>query len=356
MVQDLSAPEFQPRRIALIKPSALGDILNSLPVLTNLRQRFPCAHITWIVNRAYEPLLRGHPDLDETLAFDRHAVRNSWGLGALHFVTFLRTLRERRFDLAIDLQGLFRSGLMACATGAQHRIGLSSAREGAKWFYTRLVEDGGRTEVHAVDRVWKVVEALGGSGPKVFHLPVDAGQRAWAKEALRALPRPWLAVAVGARWITKRWPPEHFADLVRQAQQHFGGTAIFVGAPEDQPLVERAGSLVPGPILDLTGRTTLPQLTALLAEADAMLSNDTGPLHLAVALGRPVVAPYTCTTVRRNGPYGQEARAVTTAIWCAGSYLRTCARLECMADLTPARIWPVLREVLSSCMIERQSA
>ena len=98
--------------------------------------------------------------------------------------------------------------------------------------------------------------------------------------------------------------------------------------------------------MDLTGRTTLPRLAAVLARADAMLANDTGPLHLAAALGRPVVAPYTCTKVRLNGPYGGERGAVESRVWCQGSYLKRCGRMECMAELTPERLWPVLYEVL----------
>jgi ADP-heptose:LPS heptosyltransferase len=101
-----------------------------------------------------------------------------------------------------------------------------------------------------------------------------------------------------------------------------------------------------GPICQLTGRTTLPQLVAVLAESDVMIANDTGPLHLAVALGRPVVAPYTCTLIEKTGPYRQETHAVATSIWCRGSYLKTCPRMECMAELTPAKLWPALEAIL----------
>ncbi len=114
-----------------------------------------------------------------------------------------------------------------------------------------------------------------------------------------------------------------------------------------------AASLVHGSVRNFTGATSLPQLAALLSEADVLLANDTGPLHLAVALGRPVVAPYTCTVIRRTGPYGQEARAFETTVWCRGSYLKECARLECMTELVPARLWPALHELLSTW--ERQS-
>jgi ADP-heptose:LPS heptosyltransferase len=152
----------------------------------------------------------------------------------------------------------------------------------------------------------------------------------------------------GSRWPTKRWPPAHFATLARRAQQAFGGTVFFVGGSDETPLAEAVRPRLEGPALDLTGRTSLPRLAALLARADVMLANDTGPLHLAAALGRPVVAPYTCTRVRLNGPFGAERGAVESEVWCAGSYIKRCRRLECMTELTPDRLWPALNEVLQS--------
>jgi heptosyltransferase-1 len=335
-----------PRRIALIKPSALGDIAHSLPVLSALRKRFPDTHISWVVNRGYAPILEGHPDLNAIIPFDRGALRKGWITGSVAFSRFLRQLHSQQFDMVIDLQGLLRTGLMTLATGADVRIGLTSAREGAPLCYTHRVDDCiGVT--HAIDRYWRVIEALGGAPPvKAFKVPVQAEAREWAGEYMRSYPRPWLAVGVGSRWLTKRWPPEYFAALVRQAQERFGGTAIFVGTAEEANLAEHAVSLTPGSTLQLAGKTTLPQLVALLSEVDAMIANDTGPLHLAVALGRPVVAPYTCTLIDKTGPYGQGNRAVQTSIWCRGSYLKTCPRMECMAELTPERLWPALEQIL----------
>src|SRR5947209_18480426 len=137
----LPLQDYPARRLALIKPSALGDIVHALPVLSALRRRFPAAHITWVVNRTYEPLLRGHPDLDATLAFDRGSARRGWYASALMVLRFARRLRAGRFDLVIDLQGLLRTGLMTAATGATRRVGLSSAREGATHFYTDIIPD-----------------------------------------------------------------------------------------------------------------------------------------------------------------------------------------------------------------------
>src|SRR5262245_41236947 len=124
------------RRIAFIKPSALGDIVHSLPVLHALRVRFPLAHIAWVANRSFAPLLAGQPDLDAVLPFARHATRSGPLGAAAAFWRFADELRRRRFDLVIDLQGLLRTGLMCAATGAPRRVGLATAREGATWFYT----------------------------------------------------------------------------------------------------------------------------------------------------------------------------------------------------------------------------
>jgi lipopolysaccharide heptosyltransferase I len=346
----LPLSEYPARRIALIKPSALGDIVQALPVLTALRRRYPQAHITWLVNRNYELLLRGHPDLDEVLPFDRGATKHGLWRATLNYTRFLRDFRARRFDLVIDLQGLLRSGLFTAASGAARRVGLGSAREGAAWFYTDVVPVADFHALHAVERYWLVAEALGaGGGPVEFRLPVRDEERRWAGEAMGDGPRPWLAFGVGSRWVTKRWPPGHFAALARRAQARFGGTVVFVGGADEAELARVTAAHLAGPWRDLCGRTTLPRLTALLSLADVMVANDTGPLHLAAALGRPVVAPYTCTKVALNGPFGQAANAVETRVHCAGSYVKTCPRLECMAELTPERLWPVLEGVLLRC-------
>ncbi len=350
--------DYEARRVVLIKPSALGDVVQTLPILAALRRRYPHAHIAWLVNRAYEPLLCGHPDLDETIPFDRGAARQGVVGAVRTYARFLAEFRARRFDLVIDLQGLLRSGLLAAASGAPRRVGLSSAREGAVLSSTDLVRVAGYDRYHAVDRYWLVAEALGvGDGPKVFHVPIADEALAWARDLLRDCPRPWLAFGVGSRWLTKRWPPGHFAELARRAQTHSGGTVVFVGGADESPLAQATGERLTGPWRDLCGRTALPQLAALLALADVTVANDTGPLHLAAALGRPVVAPYTCTKVALNGPYLRAANAVETRVACGGSYLKRCPHgLACMAELTPDRLWPILRETLQSWQSTCRSA
>lgn len=337
---------LDPQRILLVKPSALGDVMHALPTLAGLRERFPRAHLAWLVNRPYEPLLAHHPLLNATIPFDRHLFREGLRRGVGKAWSFAKALRAERFDLTIDLQGLLRTGLLSRLSGARVRLGLKSAREGASAFYTHRVDDLA-PNLHAVDRYWRAATALGATGgPRPFLLPLDPEATRWAEERLASFPRPRIAVVVGARWLTKRWPPSHFAELVRRAHQSVGASAVFVGAPDERTLAEEAQRSLAGPSAVWSGETTLTQLAAVLGAADVVLANDTGPLHVAVALGRPVVSPFTCTSVRKTGPFGQFARAVETTVWCRASEVKTCDRLECMAELTPDRLWPALQEAL----------
>ena len=357
MARHTALRDYSARRIALLKPSALGDIIHGLPVLAALRRRYPASHITWIVNRVYAPMLEGHPDLDSIMPFDRGASRGGLLHGVLSYARFVGELRRQRFDMVIDLQGLLRTGLMSLATGAARRVGLSTAREGATRFYTDVIPVADFNAIHAVDRYWLVAEALGvGDGPKEFHIPLAEEARSWAEDVLQGLPRPWIVLGVGSRWVTKRWPPDHFAELARRAQAQFGGSTLFVGGADETELVQATMQQLVGPCRDFSGKTSLSHLAALLARADVMIANDTGPLHLATALGRPVIAPFTCTKVLLNGPYGAEAGAVETRVSCQGSYLKRCPRMDCITELTPDRLWPLLQKVLQSWQNNRRSA
>jgi lipopolysaccharide heptosyltransferase I len=338
-----------PSRILLIKPSALGDIVHTLPVLSALRSLYPQAHLAWLVNRSYEPLLRDHPHLDEIIPFDRFAARSGLWRGLRSWVAFAKNLRQQRFDCVLDLQGLFRSGILTRITGAPRRIGSTNAREGSRWFYTEKLPIPSRNDLHAVDRYWRFIEHLGGGHlPKRFILPIAGMAAVKAETLLSDWPRPWLMLGAGSRWLTKRWPPEHFANLANRARTEFGGTTVLVGTADESSIADVVQRRLTGPSLNLVGRTTLAELVAILARADVMLANDTGPLHIAAALGKSVVAPYTCTKANLTGPYGLADRVVETKVWCAGSYRRSCSRMECMSELTPDRLWPILREGMQS--------
>lgn len=339
--------ELDPGRVCIIKPSSLGDVVHSLPILAALRGRWPKAHLAWVVRSGFRQALEGRRDLDELIVFEVKKTALD-PLGALGFARLLARLKRGRFDLAIDLQGLLRSGVMSGATAAPVRVGLADAREGARWFYTHRV-DAPRNALHAVERVKRVAAALGAviDEPR-FDPPIADADRAWARDVLAPLARPRLVLNLGARWLTKRWPPEHFAEIGRRAVERNGASLIAVGAHEDRSLVEALTRLLdPVPVLNLSGRTTLARLAALAAEADLFVSNDTGPLHLAAAAGARVVGVYTCTSPTLTGPWGDRAAAVQSKVWCAPGFVKTCDRLECMAELTPDRVWPAVEAALA---------
>jgi heptosyltransferase I len=343
----ISLPKI-PRRVVILKPSALGDIAHAVPVLSALRELFPSSHITWVVNRSFEPLLTGHPDLNATLPFDRGVFKRNPIQAAKYSLQFSNLLRRNRFDCAIDLQGLLRTGLMTAATAASVRIGFANSREGSRHFYTHRIEVPNADQIHAVDRYWRVVEALGGAAlPKRFVLPVQASETALVNAELAEYPRPWVALAPGARWLTKRWAIAAFAALANRATVEFGGTILLVGAPDDIALSAELRQQLTGPVFDYTGKTSISKMVAVLNNADAMVSNDTGPLHVAAACGVPCVAPFLCTKPIRHGPYNSHSGAVSTSVACAGSYLRLCPHGQiCLGELTPDKLWPPLEQVL----------
>jgi ADP-heptose:LPS heptosyltransferase len=240
---------------------------------------------------------------------------------------------------------------MTAATRAKIRVGLADAREGAGWIYTHRVP-ASRLKFHAVDRVLHVASALGDEDPRAsFLLPLTESDRQWARDALAVVPRPRLILNLGARWLTKRWPPAHFAEVARRAATDLGAGLVVVGSGEDRSLsAELRHHLGPLRLVDLSGRTTLLQLAALAAQSDLFLSNDTGPLHLAAAAGAAVVGIYTCTNPFLTGPYGPQAAAVQSCMWCAPSFRKKCSRLECMAEVSPDRVWNAVKPRLTRAL------
>lgn len=334
----------------------MGDVVHALPVLTALRDHWPKAEICWVINRSLRALVEGHPAVDRVIEFDRGKMRaNTGGLRELR--PFLSLLREPRFDLTIDLQGLLRSGLMAAATGAQVRVGLASAREGSRWLYTHKVTPASERP-HAVDRMLAVAAALGAEVSKPrFGVPISPADRLAAREALSGVGRPTLAVNLGARWVTKRWPVGSFAEIALRAFRVHGAGLVLVGAPEDRSLAqvfrERMGEV---PVVDLCGATSLTQLAAVAEHCDLFLSNDTGPLHLAAAVGANVVGIYTCTRPEWTGPYGPRSAVVSTHVICAGSCVKQCGHFSCMSELGPERVWKVVDRELRRATLRLTAA
>jgi heptosyltransferase I len=344
-------------KILIIKPSSMGDIVQALPVLTALREKHPESHIAWLVARPFAGLLEGHPRLSETILFDRGRFgRMTTSAGAsVAFLAFLEDLRRRRFTLALDLQGLFRSGFLAAVTGAPTRVGFKAAREMASLFYTDKVPTP--PEAHAVDRYMMLARAIGLEDPKhKDHLPVSQAARESVHlrliEAGLGPDEPVVVVAAHARWVTKQWPADRFSRVIEQAHDQLGARAVLVGsgaaAKISAAIIQDAAKARP---IDMVDRTSLPELVALIADARAMVTNDSGPMHVAAAVGTPVVALFGPTDPGRTGPYGQGHRVLAKRSACSPCFRRDCVyagspeALCCLTNVAADEVTQHLAEI-----------
>ena len=339
---DLAARSFE--RILLVKPSSLGDVVHTLPVLHGLRERYPDARIDWLIAPPFAPLIEHHPDLSGVVPFDRGRFgRIGRSLKVTgEFRVFLRELRATRYDLVLDLQGLFRTGFMAWATRSPVRIGFREAREGAWVFYNRYIphlED----DAHAVDRNYRVGELLGFADvPVKFDLALSNQTRREAAELLGEAGSPrdgtLLAVAPGARGETKVWPAERFAAVIDRLGAAGRTRCALLGSPDEAALCARIAAMCVAAPIDLAGRTTLPQMVAVLARSDAVLCHDSAAMHVAVALNRPLVCLTGPTNPRRTGPYRRLEDVVRLDLDCSPCYFRRLTQCphghRCMRELS----------------------
>ncbi len=342
----LSQREFH--RILIIKPSSLGDVTHALPVLHGLRQRYPRAHVAWLIATSCCDLLAGHPQIDELVPFDRRRYGQMLRSvsAAREFLSFVRQLRARRFDLVIDLQGLFRSGFLAWAAGARTRIGFGRTREFASIFYTHRIPAGDPDE-HAVRRYYRVAGMLGFADvPITFRLHVQAAGRLRADALLREAglgpDERYAILTPGARWETKIWPAEKMAAVADHLRRAHGLRIVLAGGPAEAPDCRTVQAALGEPVANLCGRTRIAELVALIDGSTIMLSNESGPMHVAVALGRPVVGVVGPTNPRRNGPFSANSRIVQAALPCSPCYRKKRSQcphaLACMANVPPADV------------------
>jgi len=327
-------------KILILKPSSLGDVIHALPVLRLLKRHFRDADIFWWIDSALAPLIEGDPDLAGIVRFERRR----WGKPQ-HWPEMFRSigwLRAQNFDLVIDLQCLARSAIFAWLTRGKFLIGLDDAREGANAFYDVAVPRPS-FHTHAVDWYLAVLPALGVPVHKDFiWLPerpeiAAAVKSKWPTEGTR-----WIALQPGARWDNKRWPVECFAELVRTLAKKFPAVRFAVlGGKDDRSLGETISAAEPARVLNLCGVTSLPEMIEFLRGCDLLITNDTGPMHVAAALGKPLIALFGPTAPERTGPHGQQHNVLRLKLPCSPCLKAEChfeRPFECLRALTPALV------------------
>lgn len=323
-----------PQKVLIVKPSSLGDIIHGLPVLARLKARYPDAQVHWVVARGLEGLLERHPLIERLWVIEKDQWKriSRAASTASELVALWRGLKAERFDLVVDLQGLLRSGLITAATKASVRVGFKEAREGSRIFYTHAISAS--KDLHAVDRNLIIADALGCTGgPAQFPLnlkpfPVDAERYA--------------LLVPGAKWPTKRWPTSSFAQVASMLPI----SSYVIGGGGDEPLAAEIVAASNGKASSLCGKTSLQELLWLIKGASFVVTNDTGPMHMAAALGVPVVAVFGPTNPARTGPYGAGHRVLQAQLPCVPCFKRAgCAHMDCMSKVTPADVMAALKGI-----------
>jgi lipopolysaccharide heptosyltransferase I len=297
-------------RLLVIRLSSIGDIVHTLPAVAALGRSFPQAEIHWLVESRYAPLLEGNPHLRRVIQVDTLSWRGRVPRARIvvEMVKAARELRAAAYDAALDFQGLWKSALLALLTGARHRVGLAEPwlrERSAAVLYTERVPALGRQ--HVIEQRLALVEHLGARvGVWQFPLPCDAAAEQYVETQLSRLEaRDFMIVNPGGGWKAKRWSPENYALLLRHFEPRFSARILLTGSPEDSAMI--AGILSRAE----TRRAVyfpanLIQFIALARRARLFLGGDTGPLHLAAAVGTPLVAIHGPTDPARNGPFNKQ--------------------------------------------------
>ena len=373
---DLTRRDF--RKILLIKLSAVGDVVHTIPVLNKLRRRYPMAQLDWLVTPAIAELLRHHPATTRIIEFEREAWSTPWRLAP--FASYGRLaakLRAASYDLVVDMHGQFRTAALTLATGAPARIGFDrprarvwdasprkfpeqarkhawqGAREGSWLAYTHHIPVP-TLDLHAVDRYLNVGPILGlDSEPADFSFPIpqSAVSRVEALLAEHGADRAEIVImAPGTIWETKHWGTEKFAEMAG----HFlskGLAVILIGSRRERVVCEAVAALAPGAI-DLAGMTSLSELAALIRRSAISVTNDSGPMHLAVALDRPVVSIFGPTDPVWIGPYRRADAVLHADLECSPCYLRKLKHCHydhaCMHSVSAPAVIERVERILSA--------
>ncbi len=317
--------------ILFIKLGAMGDVINTLPLAITLRERLG-ARIHWLVEPLSLPLLSGHPAIEDVILFDK----KNWKR-ALPGV--LGNLRHRRFDITLDLQRIIKSGLFCMASRSDRKVGFDRARcKEFTWVLPFERIPAGDPRDHMTRQYLEFAQFLGVAPGEIrWDIPVNGALPP-------GLPRDYVVLNIGATKAANRWTVEGFSSLATALMQRRSLASVLTGGPEDADMAHRISSLGHGSLINLAGKTTISELKEIIAGSRAVVSCDTGPMHLAVALGREVVALMGPSDPRRTGPL--KGKVVRLALDCMPCNRRSCEDPRCMMGITPEMVMRVLEDVL----------
>ena len=307
------------KQIALLRLSAIGDAVLLVPLVRTLQQHYPKAQITWIIGSQAYSLLKGLSGVEFVVINKPNSLKSLWHC--------YRHLSPYRFDVLLAAQASLRANLLCPLIKAPIKIGYDKARanDGHRFFIHRSIKPN---HEHLLDGFMAFAKALGISEHKLqWDLPINRNEHDWAKQQLSTKPGRWLAINPAASKADRNWLAERYAEVIDQAVSRWPLNVVLTGSPTPEAHSLSADILAltasPDRIINLTGKTDLKQLAALLGEVDALLAPDTGPIHIASAMNTPVIGLYAGMTAKLSGPYlspeltiDKHTEAITTILKC----------------------------------------
>ncbi len=352
--------------ILIVKLSAIGDVVHTLPALTALRRHFPHGRIDWLVEEAAAPLVIGHRAVDRVLVSRRKRWlgglrRGEWRRNLEAAAGFLHRLRETRYDLVLDFQAALKGALLILAVRGDRKIGYGPGMEHQEHSHLVLHEKIPMVsmELHALERGLKLLNAIGvPTGPPVYDLPIRPEDEHCAAALLQS--GGWTphqkAIAINpvAKWETKLWSVQKFAGLADRLIDRYAAPVFFTGDRGDGAVIDEIQGRMNHPSTNLAGRTSLPQLAAVFRRMACVVSTDTGPMHIAAAMDVPVVALFGPTAPWRTGPYGSRHRVVQARAACIPCFKRQCTDTSCMQAITVADVLEQVHALFAGHVAERR--
>jgi len=330
------------KKILVVKPSSLGDIVHSLPFLNSIKTCFPKAEIHWVIAKGLEGLLECHPMVDRLIVINKDMWKKlSMLTDTIKEVKqLLKEIRNEGYDLAVDLQGLFRSGIITMATRAPVRVGFAEAREGSSLFYNVRVKGG--KDLHAVERYMKVAGALGCDEKNILFPFSLCGSGTKNLADIKGGIKEYAVIVPGARWDTKIWDAGNFGRIASLLPMQ----SFVIGSRSDQLIAEKVVQSSGGRAISLAGRTNLKELIEVMKHACFVISNDSGPMHIAAGFQVPVVAIFGPTSPVRTGPYGAGNIVIQSGAACAPCFKKKCSDLRCMTGITVETVYENMRNII----------
>ena len=329
------------KNIMVVKLSAIGDVIHALPVSYALKETFPEARVTWVVEPPAYELLTDNPYIDEIILFEKKKFKSLGGF-LTNFGPFKRRLQQNQYDAVLDLQGLFKSAAIAYLSKAPVRLGTCNMRECSVKVSRPVI--GPHAQGHIVERYLDAARELGCRVDKVvFPMNVTARDEDLAARIMQQagadIGNPYVVLAVGANWPNKRWPTKYFAALSDWLYSQKLIPVVIGGGVLDASLAAEIEAAAEIPPVNLVGRTSLKQLAHIIRHARLTLGGDTGPVHLSAGVGTKTVMVMGPTDANRNGPYGQLDNAIEADWDCKYCWKRACPKgRECLARISVEQV------------------